>query len=276
MRARGLLSLLLLGLVAAGAARAELLSRPDFERPGEWTLRLAPPPAVAPAAGPVVIFLPGCEGWGPWERTAAERHAAVLATIGWRLAALDLLGPRGLESICTSNANLEGLRDDGVRAATQAAEALVAAGLADPARLVFMGQSFGGSVALDIASPQRRKLAGAGRVFAATVPYYPWCYDRYGMGTVADFDTPVLVLGGALDGWTPVERCLTLAEAQAGRADASPFLVEVYPGAYHSFDLDGMPRYEIQGFNGPQIVEGNAAAAEASRQRYAGWLGQLP
>lgn len=266
--------LCLLGLLlAAGAARAELLQKPDFERPGEWTLRLTLP--EGPGPHPVVVFLPGCEGWGAWERHSAERHRAVLAELGWGLASLDVLGPRGLASICTSNANLEGLRDDAVRAASEAAAELVAAALGDPARLVFMGQSFGGSVALDLASPQRRKLAGAARVFAATIPYYPWCYDRYGMGKVADFDTPVLVLGGERDAWTPVRRCVTLAEAQAARADATPFLVEIYPGAYHSFDLDEMPRYEIQGVAGTQVVEGNPAAAAASRARYVDWLHTL-
>ena len=254
-------------------ATADLLQKPDLQDPGDWTLRLTLP--VGPGPHPLVLFLPGCEGWGAWERHAAERHRAALVAEGWGLAALDVLGPRGLLSICTSNANLEGLRDDAALAATEAALALAADPRVDPTRLVFMGQSFGGSVALDLASPQRRKLASAARVFAGVIPYYPWCYDRYGLGTVADFDTPVLVLGGALDAWTPVKRCVTLAEAQAARGEATPFAVEIYPEAYHSFDLDEMPRYEIQGVSGTQVVAGNPAAAMASRERYRAWLRAL-
>ncbi len=271
---RRLAAALLMGLLVAPlAARADLLQKPDLEQPGQWTLRLNLPDGAGPF--PMVIFFPGCAGWGAWERHSATRHAAVLKGMGWGVAALDVLGPHGILSICSNGGLLEGMRDDATLAATQAAEALAKDPTFDASRIVFMGQSFGGSVALDLASPQRRKLAGAGRVFASVIPYYPYCYDRYGMGTQADFDTPVLVLGGELDRWTPVSRCVTLAEAQAARADATPFTVEIFPGSYHSFDLDMMPRYEIQGSDGTEIVEGNAEAAAASRQRYAAWLAEL-
>ncbi len=267
------LALLLACCLLLQPAHADLLQKPDLEEPGAWTLRLTFPEGAGPF--PVVVFFPGCAGWGAWERHSAQRHAEVLKGLGWGVAALDVLGPRGILSICSNGGLLEGLRDDAALAATEAAQALAADPAVDPARIVFMGQSFGGSVALDLASPQRRKLAKAPRVFAGVIPYYPYCYDRYGMGTQADFDTPVLVLGGALDRWTPVSRCATLAEAQAARENASPFTVEIFPGAYHSFDLDLMPRYEIQGSEGVEVVQGNPEAAAASRQRYAAWLGTL-
>lgn len=264
------LALLLACCLLLQPARADLLQKPDLEKPGEWTLRLTFPEGAGPF--PVVVFFPGCAGWGAWERHSAQRHAEVLKGMGWGVAALDVLGPRGILTICSNGGLLEGLRDDAALAATEAAQALAADPAVDASRIVFMGQSFGGSVALDLASPQRRKLAKAPRVFAGVIPYYPYCYDRYGMGTQADFDTPVLVLGGALDAWTPVSRCVTLAEAQAAREGATSFEVEIYPGAYHSFDLDQMPRYEIRGSTGTEVVEGNPEAAAASRQRYADWL----
>lgn len=256
---RRLLCLCLALLCGPLAARAE----------PTWTLEVALP--EGPGPHPVVIFLPGCGGWGPWERHGAERHAAALAAAGWGFARLDVLGPRGLDSICRDTGLLGGLRGPAVADASAAAESLAADPRVDGGRLVFMGQSFGGSVALDIASPQRRGLAGAERRFAAVVAYYPWCYANYGWPPGADFDTPILILAGAADEWTPVSRCrnLTLKDA------ALPFRIEVFPEAYHSFDLDEMPRYVIGSVFGPQIVEGNAAAAAASRETYNSWLTEL-
>ena len=267
-----LLALPLLATRLAAPARAELLETPDLAVEGDWTLHLELPEGVGPH--PLVVFLPGCEGWGPWERQSAASHAKALAGAGWGLAALDVLGPRGIDGICSDNAGLEGLRDDAAAAASAAAAQLAKDPRVDGGRLVFMGQSFGGSVALDLASPHRRKLAGIAAPFAAVVAYYPWCYDNYGMGTKADFDTPVLVLAGGADEWTPASRCLSLQEAQQARGEASPFLVEVYPGAHHSFDLDRMPRYEIAGVTGTQVVAGNPEAAAASRRRYLDWLAE--
>lgn len=271
MRVFGLfLSILLCWLPAA---HADLLQKPDLAKEGAWKLFLKLP--EGPGPHPLVVFLPGCAGWSSWERHSAERHRLALAGQGWGIAELDVLGAQGIDSICSDDGLLEGLRDDAALAASEAAAALGARDDVDEARIVFMGQSFGGSVALDIASVQRRKLAGAERVFAAVIPYYPYCYDRYGMGTVADFDTPVLVLGGELDTWTPVSRCVTLAEAQAARESPTPFVVEIYPGAYHSFDLDLMPRYEMQGYKGMEVVQGNEGQAKASRARYLEWLGEI-
>jgi len=268
------LALLLLGLLLLAApAAAKLLQKPDYAREGAWWLYLRLPEGPGPF--PLVVFLPGCAGWGAWERQSAAAHQAALAKAGWALAELDVLEPRGLASICASVTNLEVLRDDAALAATEAAQALAADPRIEGARIVFMGQSFGGSIALDIASPQRRKASQAAHVFAAVVPYYPWCYERYGLGVAADFDTPILVLGGALDAWTPVSQCVTLAAAQAARENPTPFVVESYPEAYHSFDLDEMPRYEIRGVDGTQIVAGNPAAAAASRERYLQWLAEI-
>lgn len=269
---RALVAILLTGLLLQ-TARADLLKKPDLQHEGQWKLYLYLPEGAGPH--PLVVFFPGCDGWGSWERHSAQRHRDALAGAGWGIAELDVLGALGIASICTSDAQLEGLRDDAVRAATEAAQILGARDDIDEARLVFMGQSFGGSVALDIASPKQRQLAGVERVFAAVIPYYPYCYDRYGMGTVADFDTPVLVQGGALDTWTPVSRCVTLAEAQAKRENPTPFVVEIYPDSYHSFDLDKMPRYDIQGYKGMEVVQGNEEQAMASRARYLAWLAEI-
>ena len=68
---------------------------------------------------------------------------------------------------------------------------------------------------------------------------------------------------------------VTLAEAQAKRENPTPFVVEIYPDSYHSFDLDKMPRYDIQGYKGMEVVQGNEEQAMASRARYLAWLAEI-
>lgn len=235
----------------------------------DWSVQLYLPEGPGPF--PVAVFLPGCEGWSSSEvRASGSAHRAALIEAGWGVAQLDVLGPRGIASICSNLRLLEDLRDDSVQAASAAAAELADNPRVDGTRLVFIGQSFGGSVALDIASANQRQASP--RIFEAVVAYYPYCYARYGVERAADFDTPVLVLTGANDTWTPASRCQALEQDQSVQAGATTFTVEVFPGAYHSFDLDHMPRYEIQGVNGTEIVQGNATQAAASRRFYLQWL----
>ncbi len=222
---------------------------------------------------PVVIFLPGCTGYGPWEvRDAADRHAALLTQHGYAVALLDLLKPRGLDSICTDLFWFDRMRVEGPRDVAAAAEALAEDPRIDAGRIAFMGQSFGGSMALDIASASSREKAEVEQPIVRTVvAYYPYCYGAYGGGGTVDFDVPVLIMTGALDDWTPVSLCTRFPQKDPSVA----LQIETLPEAYHSFDLDDMPRYAIEGVGGDyHIVEGNPAAAERSRALYLEWLAE--
>ncbi len=236
-----------------------------------WSYELRLPEGDGPF--PVVIFLPGCTGYGPMEvRAAADKHAALLNRHGYAVALLDLLVPRGLDSICTELFWFDRMRTEGPRDVAAAAADLAQNPQIEPDRIGFMGQSFGGSMALEIASVASRKRAGVEPPIVKTaVAYYPYCYGAYGGGGTVDFDVPVLIMTGALDDWTPVSLCTRFPQ----KDPAVTLQIETLPEAHHSFDLDDMPRYAIEGVGGDyHIVEGNPAAAERSRTLYLDWLAE--
>ena len=58
---------------------------------------------------------------------------------------------------------------------------------------------------------------------------YPWCQYR------PSFYAPFLIVIGSADDWTPAERCEIFRTVEGVQ-------LEVYEGAYHSFDEPGPAR----------------------------------
>lgn len=208
--------------------------------------------------------MPGCSGVTPPAVAAGlADHARRLRGIGYAVAIMDVLGPRGLLSICADAGALARLEHAAANDAKELAAELANDSRIDGGRIAFIGQSFGGSVALRLAS----RSSGGG--FDAVVAYYPWCRDAYGgaAGT-SDFATPLLFLAGAEDDWTPVSRCRRLNPvAGSVRPD-----IVTYRGAVHSFDLVTLEHQKITGVGGTYAVGGNRAATRASQSRYLGFL----
>jgi dienelactone hydrolase len=224
-----------------------------------WRMSVAFPSGKGPF--PAVIIMPGCGGNSPPAVAAGLRaHAGRLVRSGIAAGIIDVLGGG---SICANLSALVSQEAAAARKATAAARALANNPRIAGSRIGFMGQSFGGSVALRLASASQRSGA---RAFAAIVAYYPWCADGYGGRGRTDFDVPVLILGGGADDWTPVARCKAL-----GGGGIKPSIA-VFPGAHHSFDLPGLPKQKIAGVGGSYTVAGNAGAAPASAGRYLGFF----
>ncbi|QDZ02446.1 prolyl oligopeptidase family serine peptidase [Nitratireductor mangrovi] len=225
-----------------------------------WRMDVSHPPGAGPF--PAVILLPGCAGnTPPLVARGLRAHAKALNARGYATGILDVLGPRGLSSICADAGRLGGMVERAVRDAFDAANALAALPRIEAASLAFLGQSFGGSVALAIASRKSQP-------FAATVAYYPWCAGGYGASGRSDFAVPVLILAGRSDDWTPVERCSRLKPLSGTRGAR----IVIYEKTHHSFDLPGLGRQTIAGVGGAKTVAGNPAATADSRRRYAAFL----
>ncbi len=194
-------------------------------------------------------------------------HVKALIKQGISAAVLDVLGPRNQRSICASGAALDRYRREAAGDAVAAAVLLAEDRRIDRRRIGFLGQSFGGSVALLLASKKLRPRGAD--VFRAIIAYYPWCLERYGRSLYSsDFGPPVLILAGALDKWTPAARCQRLrAEPGSGKAD-----VRLFKNAYHSFDLVGLGYQLIAGVGGMHPIGYNAVAARASRRIYLDFL----
>lgn len=242
-----LLLTMVLALVAGFAADAsESLSGSG------WSMSIEHPRGSGPH--PAVILLPGCSGnTPPAVRAGLRAHSRALVGAGHVVGTLDGLGPR---SICTDRGAL--LRDErrAAVAARVAAAALAKDRRVDARRIGFLGQSFGGSVAL--------RLASAGAPFRAVAAYYPWCAQGYGGEGLSNFRIPVLIMSGDADTWTPVSRCRALTTASGSVRPR----IESYAHAVHSFDLTTLPRTLVPGVMGRYPVGGNRSAAAASRSSY--------
>ena len=131
------------------------------------------------------------------------------------------------------------------RAADALAGAILLAGRADVRldRIGAIGFSHGGATAVALARdfpqlrPLRQQLAAHGGRITAGVGVYPGCGDPNGNPVIV----PLLALSGGSDDWTPAARCLALANANSG----APITVQVYPGAYHAFDVPGLATYKL-------------------------------
>lgn len=230
----GVLAATLALLPGASQAAAETL------RGAGWTMTLSLPAGKGPF--PAVIIMPGCSGNSPPAVAAGLRdHARRLTANGFAAGIIDVLGRR---SVCADAPALLAREFSAARSAADAAGRLAQDRRIDGDRIGFIGQSFGGSVALRIASRQSP--------FRAIVAYYPWC--RAGLGKL---QAPMLIMTGSDDDWTPASRCRSLG-AQ----------VVTYPDAVHSFDLKTLKRQTVKGVGGDHPVAGNPSAAAASQRRY--------
>jgi dienelactone hydrolase len=175
---------------------------------------------------PAVVLLHGCNGG--WRRLD-ERWGERIVSWGFVTLTVDRFGPRGLT--CTSGPPAATLFD-----AYRALSYLVQQPFVDPDRIVVVGFSQGGLLALS--SVERGMIERTSKEkFRAAVAFYPPCLGLKGNMTV-----PTLILIGDIDDWTPADECRNLA---AGRDDYGisrekglgvPIELVVYPGAYHGFD----------------------------------------
>lgn len=247
-------------IIRAALITATIATSTALATGATWRMDVSHPPGAGPF--PAVILLPGCAGnTPPLVARGLRAHAKALNARGYATGILDVLGPRGLGSICANAGRLGGMVGRAVRDAFDAANALAALPRIEAASLGFLGQSFGGSVALEIASRKSQP-------FAAIVAYYPWCADGYGASGRSDFAVPVLILAGRSDDWTPVERCSRLRPLSGTRGAR----IVIYEKTHHSFDLPGLGRQTIAGVGGAKTVAGNPAATADSRRRYAAFL----
>lgn len=117
-----------------------------------------------------------------------------------------------------------------------------------------LGWSNGGSTALRVAA------AKSGRHYNKIIAFYPGC--RAFLKKRRRSKTPLKILIGAADDWTPVEPCLELATNWDIR-------IVVYEGAYHGFDTPGRKLRRRRGMayskNGDGVV--HVGTNEAARKK---------
>lgn len=219
---------------------APALQRVDLPpQPSGVVLRAHWLPAEGPERRPAVLALHGCgglytKGGGLAERyreTAERLHAA-----GYAVLMPDSFGSRSLREICQTR-----YRERGVDVAQRVQDAraalawLAAQPQVDARWIGVMGWSNGATTTLTLLE-QRRLYPEAGEpAIAGAAVFYPGC-GPLGQRQAMLEATPLVMLLGALDDWTPAQPCVDFARSLQVRSAGSDIAVHVFEGSYHGFD----------------------------------------
>jgi len=243
---------------------------------------------------PVVVALHGCGGLVDM-RVAARRAGTIEEVIdpaaalqsryrdyahwlterGYAVLMLDSFSPRGkAQGICNESLDARAIDDKTRRADALAALRWVSRqpGV-DARRIVLLGWSNGAQAVLATIDTSRAWPAGTPTVERA-VAFYPGCKRALQQH---DFRlrTPLLLMIGGADDWTPATRCAMLQNAVQSRQPDARFRLEIYPGAYHGFDgtSELHVRRDIAARPGAGVtVGGDAVARVAALARLDSWL----
>lgn len=210
------------------------------------TAELTKPSGVGPF--PAVVLLHGCAGIKLWN----ERWTRRLVDWGYVVLDVDSLTPRGRTNVCR--------RVFDVSPAQRALDAFGAKAFlerlafVDHAKIAVFGMSHGGWAAL-IAARRRTAANLNAAPFSAAVTLYPWCETGH------DIATPLLILIGEKDDWTPARLCEEqVAHLDQDGLDRGPEVrLKVYPESHHGFDFEGLDEAQ----DGHTIRYDPAAARDA-------------
>ncbi len=204
---------------------AGVLTLPESER------------ATASAKVPAMVVVHGSSGvlrneW-EWAKRMNERGIATFV--------IDNFTGRGIAETATDQSRLSPSAD--VAGALAALSLLATHPAIDPRRIGVIGFSRGGSAAINSAlEPIRRAIIDDELRFAAHVALYPGCAVPF---VSAHLDgSPILMLLGGKDDYTPASFCLDYAEKL--RASGASVRVTVYPDANHGFDFTAPPHFRAR------------------------------
>jgi dienelactone hydrolase len=230
-----------------------------------------------PGPFPAVVLLHGCEGVSDNSRAWARwlRGQGYLALI------VDSWTPRGLKETCSFTVGdpPNTARFDDTFGALRF---LNATPEVDRQRIGVMGWSNGGVFAMAVVNgPSLERAKARGVVvpepgFAAAVGIYPGGCESLAHERVV---RPLLVLIGDADDWTRAVDCEAMVQAM--RAKGADAAIEIFPGAYHYFDFEGLARTvlpEVGNDHRPggccgATVAFDAAAFSAARRRIVEFFG---
>lgn len=183
---------------------------------------------------PAVVLGHSCGGVN---RPHIKERMREFLDAGFAVLALDTFGPRGLQH-CRNQSAIRGPAT--VMDAYRALAHLAALPAVDRNRIYFVGYSWGGTVAPQLASPQSAEAFGSALRYKATVSYYAGC--NYHLPPPAppvpylqpDTDRPVLMLLAGRDKEFNAAECVAMMEPM--KAAGQPVSWHVYPETHHAWD----------------------------------------
>lgn len=234
---------------------------------------------------PALVFLHGCSGmFLPSGAISSLQFAWSyrFTASGYVVLMVDSFGPRQHGEMCSIAGFDFSLYRNRPKDAYGALAWLQAQDYVQGDRVGVLGWSQGGGVVL--LSISNHSLGRPGDMtqsdFRAAVAFYPAsCGSRL---EPADWTTgiPLLVLQGEADVWTPAPRCEEFIGAAAARG--ATVWMQLYPGAYHSFDAPNttkreLPNYVTRAGVVPIVATDPVARADAFQRVpdfFAKYLGQ--
>jgi len=213
---------------AAPAAAYEMISikatRPAGARGGMLDAELFKPKGDGPF--PAVVLMHGCGGWQSAVLGGLHAHTRYLLDRGYAVLNLDSFGSRGLTggTVCESTQRLVRALSYRTDDAFDALRYLRSISNIDRDNIFLLGQSNGGSVAINVAKAKRHDG------YRAVAAYYPWCGSLGGASRVK-LAAPLVIFSGGRDDWVPAREC------RHRHAVGAELAVIEYARAAHSFDL---------------------------------------
>ena len=226
-------------LLATGVAHAELIAIPAEHIGDGKTLRVQWfAPDAKTATGAAAILLHGCGGLGANGGLNARHKAAKdwLIERGIAVAMPESFTSRGFQEVCTIKMQSRTIaQSDRVKDVIATRVWLNNQPGVDVKKIVLWGWSHGGSTVLNTVTHKSLLGEFANEVkFAEAIAFYPGCSPFAKDSAPAKISSPLTVLMGDSDDWTPPAPCSTFV-ARLKNND-QPATITLYPGAYHDFD----------------------------------------
>ena len=228
--------------LATGASFAEPIKIPAPHIGEHKTLRAQWfAPDADRATGAAAILLHGCGGLGAKGNLNARHKAAKDWLIERGIAVLfpESFTSRSFEEVCTVKMQSRTITqrdrvDDVIAARTWLNEQH---GI-DAKKIVLWGWSHGGSTVLNTVT-RRGGIAGLGEFpaevkFVEAIAFYPGCSPFAKDNAPAKISSPLTILMGDADDWTPAAPCTAFAARL--KNNEQPVSITLYPGAFHDFD----------------------------------------
>ena len=195
-------------------------------------------PDAGNASGAASILLHGCGGLGA-KRQLNARHKAGkdwLLERGIAVVFPESFTSRNFQQVCTEKRQARAITQrDRVEDVLATHTWLKTQPGIDAKKIVLWGWSHGGSTVLNTVTHKSAFGDFSNDVnFVEAIAFYPGCTPFAKDNAPAKISSPLTILMGDADDWTPAAPCVAFAARL--KNNEQPIGLTLYPGAYHDFD----------------------------------------